>query len=506
MRKALLFVLLFNSFSFLIAAPFDLAVFLVVENKTGLQEKIPFEKINDSLFLCHSLLWFDDLEAIPITVEGNESVFLGEQNIALQKINVDFTKKVELDVIVNDSRMQRVVLRLYCPQNSGLPIFKMSTLKSEYTPTKKKREPIGLDLYDSFDLKNVRRFLIAANGIKGRGNSTWTPSKKPFALKLDTEESFFGLPSHKKWVLLANYYDKSLLRNEFAFKLGNVVYRNLLWTPSSQQVEFFLNGEYEGVYELVEDKKLGDGRIELGKSLASGDFLVEIDSRAEEDGELYFNSSSGFLFAVKSPKSQKAIEYCSGIINEFERRLFGSDFKSPTKGYASMIDMPSFVDWYLVNEIMRNKDAKNFSSIFVQYKKSTNCLYMGPLWDFDRCAGVDIEEENEEEGWYIKKGAWFNRLFQDEKFAIAVAERWFETKGELWFMIHSIQARGVQLAQAASNNFKRWDILSEELLPSAFVPGTYRGEVLALCNWLEVRFWWLDAEFTSFLKDAKDAQ
>jgi hypothetical protein len=199
--------------------------------------------------------------------------------------------------------------------------------------------------------------------IRGRGNSTWGMPKKPYRVKLTDKQSLLGMPSSKDWVLLANYSDKSLLRNALAMELGTRM--GMPWTPRSGFVELYLNERYDGVYLLSENIKVSKDRVNIDQ-LAAGDvsadkitggYLLEVDFR--QDGHTMFSSIDQLPIVFQDPEDpvQAQEDYINGYINQFETALHSSGFADPTTGYAAYIDVDSFVRWFLVNELFRNVDA-----------------------------------------------------------------------------------------------------------------------------------------------------
>ncbi len=142
--------------------------------------------------------------------------------------------------------------------------------------------------------------------IKGHGNSTWTADKKPYRLKLDSKASFFGLPKDKNWILLANYFDKTLLRNRTAFELGRRF--GMAWTPHDVPVELTLNGQYAGVYDVVESVRVDKNRVNIANSDNAvaperTGFLVEINERMDED--ICWRTTHGIALCIDSPDSAR---------------------------------------------------------------------------------------------------------------------------------------------------------------------------------------------------------
>lgn len=327
--------------------------------------------------------------------------------------------------------------------------------------------------------------------IKGRGNSTWSMPKKPYTLKLDEKKSVLGMKSHKRWVLLANYSDKTLLRTYFSFDLGLSVYDNLLWTPNSRMVEVILNNEYIGVYQLVEQISTDENRVDI--DLARGEFLMEANARLDE--KYNFKTTKGVPFSFKEPDEPNAsqLDAIKSKLQEIEDMIFSDNFADIDNGYAKYINVESFVDWYLINEFTKNGDANFFSSVYLFYKD--NLLYMGPLWDFDISSGnINYGGCDNPEGYQVKSAKWISRLLKDPLFFQNVKNRWNEKSGVLKRKIGDISVQANTLSSAANNNFQRWDILSTYVWPNRIVTGSYEQEVIELTKWLNDRYAWMDKE------------
>jgi len=327
--------------------------------------------------------------------------------------------------------------------------------------------------------------------IKGRGNSTWGMPKKPYSLKLDNKKSILGMKSNKRWVLLANYSDKTLLRSTFAFDLGLSVYNNLKWTPDSKMVEVVLNNEYIGVYQIVEQIRIDKNRVDL--NLDNGEFLMEVNARLDEKAN--FTTTRGVPFSFNEPEDPDVSTFneINGKLQEVEDVIYSETFSDETNGYVKYIDVDSFVDWYIINEFTKNNDAIFYSSVYLFYKDSK--IFMGPIWDFDISSGnINYNGCDDPENYWIKDAKWISRLLEDASFVEKVKTRWNEKKDELQSKINDISIKASQLNLAASNNFQRWDILSTYVWPNRIITGSYNGEVSACIEWLNKRYTWMDCE------------
>ena len=196
--------------------------------------------------------------------------------------------------------------------------------------------------------------------IRGHGNSTWKTTftqKKPYLLKLEESESLLGLAPARKWILLADATDRSMLRNYYAEYLARNVWNRMRWNPSSRFITLFVNGKYRGVYSLTEKVEVEKNRVEF----KGEGFLAEIDSHA---GRPYsFSVPSGAKFHIRSPKSTlENYERWAEKIRSLENLLFSAGWKDGG-GYRKYFDSDSFVDWYLLSEYSKNYDANFYNSV-----------------------------------------------------------------------------------------------------------------------------------------------
>jgi hypothetical protein len=178
-------------------------------------------------------------------------------------------------------------------------------------------------------------------------------------------------------------------------------------------------------------------------------------------------------------------------VQHVEDVLYSASFSNQNEGYRKYLDVDSFVDWYLVNEITKNNDAIFFSSVFMYYDGET--YHMGPIWDFDISLGnINYNGNDNPEGFWIKGSAWINRLFEDPEFVSLVKNRWNMKRNEFIALKRYIDERAAYINGAQEQNFKTWNILGVAVWPNVVVPGTYQGEIDYLKSWLDARLTWLD--------------
>jgi len=377
--------------------------------------------------------YLSDFKLIPTfnISEGAKVYALGAEQISDSTV-IDFTKNVEFQVVDVDSNyVHTYILNVY---NSGLPIVFIET-------------PNGKDITSKTEwMDNASMRIYMKNGvsdydseeygiqIRGRGNSTWsaTTEKRPYAVKLNNKSEILGMAKHKRWVLLANYYDATFFRNTLANYLGHN-YTNLDWTPSGESVELVLNGVHKGNYYLCEQSRMSKRRV-------PGEYLVEAD-RKEGSGQIT-GIKTGNFFNVKDVAADSVedtdpvvVAHVKSILDRFETTLYGDDFLDADKGYKKLVDLESFVDWFLIKELSKDYDGNMYTSCYCHIM-ADSIIRMGPIWDFDLAfggnpfeqlmgggfggfgfaGGTDYAWYNEPEGYHIADADWFVQMFKDPEF------------------------------------------------------------------------------------------
>ena len=409
---------------------------------------------------------------------------------------------------------------------TGLPIICIDTDEVEtwaitrdvYVPSKFKMiMPNGTE----------RSINLTKKGIKGRGASSWEFPKKSYNLNFDEKESFFELANSKKWCLISNYADKSLLRNKFASLLGNEIF-NAGWNPSFYHVEFFLNKEFLGNYILCEKNTIGTGRIDIQDisdytqkkilsekysdqdgdgdvDLYDGGFVLELDTA--HDATFWFDTERGIPVTLKDPDevTDEVWEHIKGLIQNAENVLYGDDFADYENGWRKFFDEDSLLDWYIVNELGKSVDASNLfvRSEYLYFNPITQKLNFGPNWDYDHCFGnADFSRDantvscSEPKDFYVKDLTWISRFFEDSLFVENLKSRWNSKKIRVENAINSIPTVSNEILVSAKMNFMIWKILGIHIHcePEGFEERpTYQSNVDWLTNWLNVRCSWFDS-------------
>lgn len=336
--------------------------------------------------------------------------------------------------------------------------------------------------------------------IRGRGNSTWGMPKKPYKIKLDEKARIFNMSNDKEWCVLANYCDKSLLRNITAMEISRRL--GFSWTPKMTSVEFYLNGRYEGVYTFCEHKKVSKERVNI--NVDAGDILFEIEQSLDEP--VCWTTQHGAPMMFTDPKNPTAEQtaYAKSFFKGFEDALWAKQFSTV---YSQYIDKDSFIDNFIIQELTKNVDGNLRKSTFLTLPKNGK-LEMYYVWDFDITLG-NCDYYNDGlptwKGWWIKdQGAigrnhgWYYRLFMDPDFTAQVKARWIEVYPQLETIPDFIDKQVKILGDAPDRNFKRWNILNTYVWPNAKVTGSYVGEVDWLKENYKNRLEWLDSQIRSW--------
>lgn len=328
---------------------------------------------------------------------------------------------------------------------------------------------VGITSKDDW-VKNCYLRIINPNGsedlaigaqFKGRGNTSWGYPKKPYAIKLDSKVSVLGMPKHKRWVLLANWMDRTLLRNSVAFEIARQT--GLEWTPRGHFVEVYLNEKHLGNYYLCEQIKVDENRVNIAEMKSSdvegdavtGGYLMELDTYYDEVNK--FRTSIGnFPVNVKEPDEDVLVpaqlDYIRNYMNKVEETLYESDFASK-RSYVELLDVDSFIDWWLVYELTQNGEPNHPKSSYM-HKDRLGKLKAGPVWDFDWgtfCPAPNL-------GLVLKNAIWYGRLFEDPAFVVKVLERWTTLKPKFESVLQFIDMQAAMIKKSAEVNNRMWSI------------------------------------------------
>lgn len=347
----------------------------------------------------------------------------------------------------------------------------------------------------------IDTLLNVITEIKGRGNSTWGMPKKPYRLKFKDKAEVLGMPSNKHWVLLANYADKTLMRNELAFEISRRM--GFEYTPRMKFVDLYLNNTYDGNYMLGEHLRVDKERVNISELKAndsdiSGGYFLEIDERKGEPN-WFETEKSKTVFCIKSPEdiTSPQMEYIKQHVQKVEDIFYSGSSDMATE-LARYVDLKTFIDYYLLNELANNVDGNLRLSTFIYKKKNDDKLYFGPVWDYDISFGnANYNDGDKTAGWIVReKAEWYKRFFANAELSAMVKKRWNELRADkLKDFAVFIDETAAILDKSQKKNFVRWDILNQYVWPNPQIAGSYNGEVAYLKSWLNTRANWIDSQF-----------
>ncbi|MDO4514684.1 MAG: CotH kinase family protein, partial [Lachnospiraceae bacterium] len=348
-----------------------------------------------------------------------QRVYLGDALDAKENIYVGGEQVYS--VLAAENCYQMVFL---CSNNLPTLFIDIDDQSMERIHADKENQDAGmLTVYSSL---GEREYDGKFDKLSGRGNSTWARNKKSYNLSLHKEAPLCGLDKGKKWVLMSLVFEDTKMNNmialDFAHELG------MKYTSQATWVDLYINGDYRGIYLLLETVTCADGRVEINKNKDS--FLIEkeIPERCDE-AEQIFSTQRGKTFVLHYPKSASNEE-----IRSVEERIsqIESGVYDGTPDFENQMDMDSFASYYLVDEITNQIDFE-LSSMYFYQKSANGKLYAGPIWDYDNSFGayypdytasvlehenMDLEEYKQD---YLH---WYGLLMQNEQFESYVREKY----------------------------------------------------------------------------------
>jgi len=394
------------------------------------------------------------------------------------------------------------------PKREAMPVIYINTERGKPVPDDKENIRCTVDLENEGEGYFLEA-LAASIRVRGNGSLTVAQSfgKFPYKLKFDKKVNPFGIDTdaNRDWILIPNRGDRTMLRNFAAKRLGEML-SGIPVSPSFLAVHVYLNGNYEGVYELTEQIEAAKGRVPVDDSLkgAENGFLIELDryARDPEEGDVTFGVGKN-LYSVKSEvQNEEQLAFIEGYIGLVEEAVYRGD----EEAFTELVDVSSAVDMYLLQEFSKNIDA-GFSS-FYMYKNAGGKLYFAPPWDFDLAFGNDRRlDGGSAEGLYIATGRegfsqnhlWYIELCKTDWFSGLVRKRWKEiTNREIKTVISEVESMAERLSVDMELNFKRWpefDVKLHQEPDHTLTFITYKEHTDYLTDWMKARKKFLDGIF-----------
>ena len=467
---------------------------------------------------------FSGLVASFATVDPAATVTIeGVEQISGTTVN-DYNTEVTYTVANSNGTNQKGIVRL---KNTGLPVVVITGNEGQ-DPYSKATDFDKIENTFTIDINGT----VLTGGVRLRGNTTQSMPKKPYAIKLDDKTEVLGMPKHKRWVLLANWLDRTMLRNDLAFYLAN---QTDTWAPHGQPVELVLNGVHVGNYYLGEQIKMDKNRVNIADvgldelseqteaaAAAELGYLLECDQSAD-DTEVYFKVSSPVTFYVyvKDPshkdylgdntKTSKhiGITYIKNYFNSVGTALKNSNWTKT----AELLDYKSFADHWIMTEITENQESKHPKS-FYMHKDAGGKLCAGPAWDFDWGTFIDMKyigdsrygETSSTAGkiqnkYTMRYTMWYQYLFNDPAFKAVVKERWAVLKPKMNTALTYLDERAAEVKASDEFNHAMWPIEGMIVnqwysygFPNHDEKLSFDNAIASMRAALSARLTWLDTE------------
>ena len=269
-----------------------------------------------------------------------------------------------------------------------------------------------IDLYNTSGNLDINGSCI----IKGRGNTSWKEEKKPYNINFDEEVSPLGMNGQKKWALIANSSDPSLLRNKIAYTLAEEY--DCPYTPQLEYVNVYVNGYYQGIYLLAQRISVEDGCMEWDD--AEQNYLFEIDGRYEEEKDWFIAGVYGIVYSSNKFIFDESIKNIEKDFSDMLDVFAEEDSERYLSECSKYIDIDSWIKQYMISEFLVNADLDCASQYFFSEGQG-KVLYAGPIWDYDNSMGVFHTMACEDISPYLqwakgREGSWFDTLMEHKSF------------------------------------------------------------------------------------------
>jgi len=451
--------------------------------------------------------WIEHIEHLPaiyeVACKQDCEVKVGDEVQESGTTTNDFRKAVVYSI----DNVQYTV-RFVSPQATGIPVIKIETQGgAEVTSKEDWTNMTSFVLIDPNDeSNNISKGAYSSSQyhrIRGRGNSTWSYPKKPYRIRFRENVSLFGHAARENWVLLAEYLDPTFLTTAVPFELGGTIFQ-LPFTCTYQPVNVYYNGRYDGLYTLTEHRQAdpnglpgASGRV--GIDQVNGGWFIEMDNYWDEDPK-FKTENYELPVMIKAPEyapdptdsENPFYDFIKNDLNVLCDSMMSNYF--PENGYRDMINMNTFIDFLMVNEIVYNHELRFPKSTFAYKPDKNGKISMGPLWDFDWAFAYYGAGHRYFVSYNSRliRHPFFLRFFDDPVFVIKYRERWNEKYSDLVGFSEYIDKQGEKVRLAALEDAERW--LIPEGYQADYNPN-HKQMVETMKKWWNNRVLWLDTEF-----------
>lgn len=447
-------------------------------------------------------------------------------------------------------------------ENEALPTISITTSNGKPVTTKNyKKATMQITLTDRFS--EFENEYTAEGGaaiqMKCRGNSTFTTQgvkdsgKYSYKIKLDTKADLFGMGESKHWALISNYFDVTNMRNKLTYDLSG-----MMGMPycESRWVVVYLNGEYKGLYSLVESIRIDEGRVDItdwedrakqaakaigrAEELSDEDvdklkdgmeadlswvtsdeykgykisdyidtsswtidsgYLIEYDSRMDSDSTK-FKTEHDKPIEINEPSAvgtnEDMVNYVKELLSDFEEAIYSPSFcTADGRHYSEFVDVDSMVDYQIIFNLFKNIE---FGCLSIYLYIEGGKIYFGPCWDFDNASGNQVTLTDDwmlHDKWFYIKGRaeWWNELLGDPAYVIKIENRWFEIRPLVDDMLESMDVYYDYIYKEAVKNFKTFGAPKNWYIKNSECK-SFSVEYKIMKNWMYDRVEWLDEQWS----------
>ena len=383
-------------------------------------------------------------------------------------------------------------------QLTNLPTISIHTLDNEIPYDKIHQIVSQLTIISD----NGTKLLSESGTTRERGNYSRSTPKKPYRIKFDKKQRVLYAPAKaKKWTLINNYGDKTLMRNLLAFELSRQL--GMTYTPFGTAVDVLLNGEYKGCYQLCDQVNINKHRVNITEmtpqdnegSALTGGYFVEIDAYADQE-KSWFYSNKGNPVTIKSPDEDS--------ITTKQKTYIRNYFNKMENQWKTYLDLNSFLRHFLVGELSGNTDT--YWSVFMYKERDNDTMYTGPVWDFDLAFNNDNRTYpvNNKRDYIYRSGgscagnmrSFVDRIVvSDANAKSQLVEIWDEARQSGLteeYMVAYIDSLENALQQSQELNFLRWPIMNQKVHQNPRIWGSYEAEVENVRTYMKERIAWMD--------------
>ena len=447
----------------------------------------------------------DFMDAVPLAIIADESV-AGQMNylridcsrgFQFVRFVAPFGKQDQLPEVEfygepgvgNDSQL--------C-QLTNLPTVTIHTLNNEI-PYDKEHE---IEAFITVISNDGHTILSDTATIRERGNASRNFPKKPYRIKFAHKHHVLDAPANaKKWTLINNYGDKTLMRNRLAFELSRRM--GMPYTPFCAHVDVVLNGDYKGCYQLCDQIEVRKNRVDItemspsdnsGEALTGG-YFIEADAYAYEEKSMFW-SDKGTGVTIKSPDEDS--------ITSEQKDYIRRHYNLMESNWRTYLDLNTFLRHFLVGELSGNTDT--YWSLFLYKQRSNDTLFVGPVWDFDLAFDNDNRtyHVNDKPDYIYRSGGSTTGYLRTLVDKIVVNNS--DSKQQLADLWASVRKNGLTeesmtqfideqeavLDQSQRLNFMRWPILNQYVHQNPRIWGSYKAEVNNVRKFMTKRIQWMD--------------